>query len=85
MQADNQLPVSLHPIILHPIPPPPSVGSYGRPQLLLWVMQCMMGAWVVLCGMCVDMYMCLYYNTIHVVYVCTRIVQLCHLLLKLGL
>ena len=35
-QADNQLPVSLYPIVLHPIPPPPSVGSYGR-----WIILCM--------------------------------------------
>jgi vacuolar protein sorting-associated protein 13A/C len=31
MQVDNQLPVSLYPHLLYPIPPPPSVGSYAFP------------------------------------------------------
>ena len=32
VQIDNQLPVSLHPHLLRPIPPPPSVGTYGETQ-----------------------------------------------------
>ena len=65
-QADNQLPVSLYPIVLHPIPPPPSVGSYGR-----WIILCMRGrggeGYCVVSEltrtyirMCVCTYMCLY-------------------------
>ena len=52
VQIDNQLPISLHPHLLHPIPPPPSVGTYGETNLPACTYTCVVHSSLQSCTKC---------------------------------